>query len=130
MVVGADRTSMRYRACRTVVDTSISGRRVVRELTDLIAERGRPKMIVSDNGTELTSNAVRAKSGDVGSQTVDLDFYLEQRSKYACLKFGDRSGDSRHRNRRPVSTVSNRECESRGNEHRRSRPAAMTGASD
>jgi transposase InsO family protein len=34
---------------RAVVDTSISGRRVVRELADLIAERGRPKMIVSDN---------------------------------------------------------------------------------
>ncbi len=34
-----------------VVDTSISGRRVVRELADLIARRGRPKMIVSDNGT-------------------------------------------------------------------------------
>jgi putative transposase len=51
---------------RAVVDTSISGRRVVRELTDLIAERGRPKMIVSDNGTELTSNAVLAWSGDVG----------------------------------------------------------------
>nr|WP_183926618.1 IS3 family transposase [Sphingomonas sp. BK069] len=51
---------------RAVVDTSISGRRVVRELADLIAERGRPKMIVSDNGTELTSNAVLAWSGDVG----------------------------------------------------------------
>jgi len=51
---------------RAVVDTSISGRRVVRELTDLIAERGGPKMIVSDNGTELTSNAVLAWSGDVG----------------------------------------------------------------
>ncbi|WP_373461816.1 IS3 family transposase [Sphingomonas sp. SORGH_AS_0879] len=49
---------------RAVVDTSISGRRVVRELADLIAERGRPKMIVSDNGTELTSNAVLAWSGD------------------------------------------------------------------
>ena len=47
-----------------VVDTSVSGRRVVRELTDLIAERGSPKMIVSDNGTELTSNAVLAWSGD------------------------------------------------------------------
>ncbi len=51
---------------RAVVDTSISGRRVIRELTDLIAERGRPKMIVSDNGTELTSNAVLAWCGDVG----------------------------------------------------------------
>jgi len=38
---------------RAVVDTSISGRRVVRELTDLIAERGRPKTIVSDNGTDV-----------------------------------------------------------------------------
>jgi transposase InsO family protein len=35
-------------------------------LADLITELGRPKMIVSDNGTELTSNAVLARSGDVG----------------------------------------------------------------
>ena len=49
---------------RAVVDTSISGRRVVRELADLIAERGTPKMIVSDNGTELTSNAVLSWSGE------------------------------------------------------------------
>ena len=51
---------------RAVVDTSISGRRVVRELGDLVARRGAPKMIVSDNGTELTSNAVLAWSGDAG----------------------------------------------------------------
>ncbi|WP_440977798.1 IS3 family transposase [Sphingomonas pseudosanguinis] len=50
---------------RAVVDTSISGRRVVRELTDLVAERGKPTMIVSDNGTELTSNAVLAWSGNM-----------------------------------------------------------------
>lgn len=43
---------------RAVPDTSISGRRVVRELTSLVAERGKPKMIVSDNGTELTAKAV------------------------------------------------------------------------
>ncbi len=49
---------------RAVVDTSISGRRVVRELADLVAERGRPGMIVSDNGTELTSNAVLSWSGE------------------------------------------------------------------
>nr|WP_159513525.1 IS3 family transposase [Sphingomonas sp. T1] len=51
---------------RAVLDTSISGKRVVRELSDLVAERGAPKMIVSDNGTELTSNAVLAWSGDAG----------------------------------------------------------------
>ena len=32
-----------------VPDTSISGHRVVRELTQLIAQRGKPGMIVSDN---------------------------------------------------------------------------------
>ena len=41
-----------------IVDTSISGCRVARELTDLIARRGKPGLIVSDNGTEFTSNAM------------------------------------------------------------------------
>jgi putative transposase len=45
-------------ALALVVDTSIGGQRVVRELDALIARRGRPAMIVSDNGTELTSQAV------------------------------------------------------------------------
>ncbi|MEG4087639.1 IS3 family transposase [Microcoleus sp. POL10_C6] len=50
----------------TVPDTSISGHRVVRELTQLIAQRGKPGIIVSDNGTELTSNAVLAWCGQNG----------------------------------------------------------------
>jgi putative transposase len=41
-----------------VADTSISGIRVARELDRLLGERGKPKTIVSDNGTELTSNAI------------------------------------------------------------------------
>jgi putative transposase len=41
-----------------VADVSLSGRRVARELDLLIATRGRPRTIVSDNGTELTSNAI------------------------------------------------------------------------
>jgi putative transposase len=41
-----------------VVDTSLSGVRVVRELTCLINERGMPEVIVSDNGPELTSTAI------------------------------------------------------------------------
>lgn len=53
------------RECLAAVpDTSISGRRVVRELTELIAQRGKPGMIVSDNGTELTANAVLAWCGE------------------------------------------------------------------
>ena len=41
-----------------VADTSLSGRRVARELNQLMLQRGVPKMIVSDNGTEFTSNAI------------------------------------------------------------------------
>ena len=42
----------------TVVDNSISGVRVARELDRIAALRGPPCMVVSDNGTELTSNAI------------------------------------------------------------------------
>jgi putative transposase len=46
------------RECLAAIpDTSLSSRRVVRELTELIGRRGKPGLIVSDNGTELTSNA-------------------------------------------------------------------------
>ena len=41
-----------------VADTSIGGVRVVRELEALVRRRGKPHVIVSDNGTELTSRAV------------------------------------------------------------------------
>ena len=41
-----------------VADTSLSGARVARELTALIARRGKPHTFVSDNGTELTSSAI------------------------------------------------------------------------
>ncbi len=47
------------RECLAAIpDTSTSGRRVARKLTELIERRGKPKMIVSDNGTELTCNAI------------------------------------------------------------------------
>ena len=41
-----------------VADTSISGRRVARELDAVLARRGKPNLIVSDHGTEFTSNAM------------------------------------------------------------------------
>ena len=43
-----------------IADTSISGRRVARELDAIIARRGKPDLIVSDHGTEFTSNAMLA----------------------------------------------------------------------
>lgn len=45
-------------AIAIVVDTSLSGTRVARELSRLVERRGKPNMIVSDNGTELTSHAI------------------------------------------------------------------------
>lgn len=53
------------RECLAAIpDTSISGRRVARELTDLTGRRGKPDIIVSDRGTGFTSNATLAWSKD------------------------------------------------------------------
>jgi putative transposase len=47
------------RECLTLVaDTSLPAPRVVRELDRIVEIRGWPRMIVSDNGTEFTSNAI------------------------------------------------------------------------
>jgi len=45
-------------------DTSISGKRVARELDRLIERYGKPDIIVSDNGTELTSKAMLQWAAD------------------------------------------------------------------
>jgi putative transposase len=53
------------RECLALVpDTSISGIRVARELDRLLVAHGKPKTIVSDNGTELTSNAIMRWADD------------------------------------------------------------------
>ena len=41
-----------------VADTSLSGHRVMREFDAIIARRGKPRTLVSDNGTKLTSVAI------------------------------------------------------------------------
>lgn len=46
-----------------VVDNSLSGIRVARELDRIVERRGVPCMIVSDNGTELTSHAMLGWQG-------------------------------------------------------------------
>lgn len=57
------------RECLTLVaDTSLSGRRVVRELDAVIAQRGRPGTIVSDNGTEFTSMTILSWCQDTAIQ--------------------------------------------------------------
>jgi putative transposase len=49
-----------------IADTSLSGGRVARELDLIIAQRGRPDTIVSDNGTEYTSNAILSWADETG----------------------------------------------------------------
>jgi putative transposase len=49
-----------------IVDSSLSGFRVARELERLADLRGLPLMIVSDNGTELTSHAILRWQQDHG----------------------------------------------------------------
>ena len=59
------------RECLTLVaDTSLSGVRVGRELDAILACRGKPLSIVSDNGTELTSMAILG-----WSQQTQIDWH-------------------------------------------------------
>lgn len=54
-----------------IPDTSISGRRVARELSAILERRGKPGLIVSDNGTEFTCNAMLAWCRD---KAIDWHF--------------------------------------------------------
>jgi len=49
-----------------IPDTSLSGGRVARELDALIRLYGKPKTIISDNGTELTSRAILEWQNETG----------------------------------------------------------------
>lgn len=53
-------------ALATVVDRSLSGARLTRELDELIRRRGQPDIVVSDNGTDMTSHAVLRCCQDTG----------------------------------------------------------------
>ena len=62
------------RECLAAIpDFSLSGRRVARELDRLIAARAKPKSILSDNGTELTSNAIVSWSIEAGIEWHYID---------------------------------------------------------
>jgi putative transposase len=53
-----------------VADSSLSGRRVTRELDRIAELHGLPLMIVSDNGTELTSHAILGWQAERGTTTT------------------------------------------------------------
>jgi putative transposase len=72
-----------------VVDTSLSGVRVVRELERLTDQRATPEFIVSDNGSELTSVAVpRWVPGRVAWHYIEPGKPVQNafiRLRYECL---------------------------------------------
>ena len=54
------------RCLAAIADVSLSGKRVARELDLLIARHGKPGTVGSDNGTELTSNAILTWTAGTG----------------------------------------------------------------
>lgn len=67
------------RECLCVsVDTSINGNKVTEALRELINRNGKPKAILSDNGTEFTSNTVLKWSSE---QEIDWQ-YIEPGKPY------------------------------------------------
>ena len=56
-----------------MADTSISGARVARELDALVRVYGKPASIVSDNGTEFTSQAILRWANDNGVEWHYID---------------------------------------------------------
>jgi transposase InsO family protein len=77
------------RECLAAIpDTSISGRRVARELTALVNQRGKPVMIVSDNGTEFTCNAMLA-----WSEQNKVDWHFITPGNGFCESFNGRMRD-------------------------------------
>lgn len=61
------------RCLAAIADFSLSGRRVARELDTLIARHGKPKAVGSDNGTELTSNAILLWAAQTGVAWYYID---------------------------------------------------------
>jgi putative transposase len=70
-----------------IPDTSISGRRVARELTAIIERHGKPGMIVSDHGTEYTCNAMLSWCKDNG---VDWHFIASRCPTAVCMQTAKR----------------------------------------
>src|SRR6202012_1919333 len=60
--------SRSLRILTLVPDPSLASLRVVRELDRVIETRGCPRTIVSDNGTEFTSNAILAWQEELGTE--------------------------------------------------------------
>ena len=84
-----------------VVDTSLSGERLGRELDRIGEHCGFPMMIVSDNGTEMTSNAILAWPGRKNGRCCGTTLHQASRS---------RTGSSRASTAGSVTNASTNTC--------------------
>jgi putative transposase len=65
---------------------------VARELTNLVRRRGKPGMIVSDHGTEFTSNAILAWAKDAGVEWHYIEAGKPMQNGF-CESFNGRMRD-------------------------------------
>jgi len=73
------------RECLAAIpDTSIPGKRVARELSTLIRRRRTPGMILSDHGTEFTSNAILYLASDYNHQRPHSSLGCATLAQYAA----------------------------------------------
>ena len=70
--------SVTHECLSTIPDTSISGHRVAREISDLLEPRDWPGMTVSDNGTGLTAHAIFASAKD---HRIELHYIMPGKSE-------------------------------------------------
>ena len=93
-----------------VVDTSLSGARVARELDAVIAVRGVPPlMIVSDNGTELTSLAILRWTQE---RPVEWHYIAPGKALLSLSKGRSRTAPSRASTAAYATNASTRRCSS------------------
>ena len=76
-----------------VANTSPTGPLVARELETLMASRSKPEMIISENGTEFTSNAILAFADRAGTVSNFVcggaDFILRPHGRYEAFAEDD-----------------------------------------
>jgi putative transposase len=91
-----------------VVDTSLSGARVARELDAIIAARGVPPlMIVSDNGTELISLAILRWTKE---RPIEWHYIAPGKALLSLSKGRSRTATSRASTAAYVKNASLRRC--------------------
>jgi putative transposase len=105
-----------------VADTSLSGARAARELDGVLAARGKPLTVVSDNGTELKSTSILC-----WSQERQVEWHYVGPSKPTQIAFVEPKASEANRSTAGcVTNASTRHCSRRWPTRDRSWPLGST----